>query len=82
MSDEITVKVGDADLKVEDVYVITKGVEELEVLEADIIYDRQGEVNLRLDLVRASHTSFESRNVIELEERYSVQMRLMLGKSR
>ena len=66
---EITVKVGDADLKAEDVYVITKGVEEVEVLEADIVYDRQGEVDFRPDLVRASHTSFELRNVIELEEK-------------
>jgi len=66
---EITVKVGDADLRAEDVYVITKGVEEVEVLEADIVYDRQGEVDFRPDLVRASHTSFELRNVIELEEK-------------
>ena len=65
---EITVKVGDADLKAEDVYVITKGVEEIEVLEADIVYDRQGEMDFRPDLVRASHTAFELRNVIELEE--------------
>jgi hypothetical protein len=65
---EITVKVGDADLKAEDVYVITKKeVEEVEVLDADILYDRQGEVDFRLDLVRASHTSSELRNVIELE---------------
>ena len=65
---EITVKVGDADLKAEDVYVITKKeVEEFEVLDADILYDRQGEVDFRLDLVRASHTSSELRNVIELE---------------
>ncbi|MEC8284416.1 MAG: hypothetical protein VX024_07755 [SAR324 cluster bacterium] len=61
-------KVGDADLKAEDVYVITKGVEEIEVLEADIVYDRQGEMDFRPDLVRASHTAFELRNVIELEE--------------
>lgn len=61
-------KVGDADLKAEDVYVITKKeVEEVEVLDADILYDRQGEVDFRLDLVRASHTSSELRNVIELE---------------
>ena len=65
---EITVKVGDADLKAEDVYVITKKeVEEVEVLDADILYDRQGEVDFRLDLVRASHTSSELRNVIELQ---------------
>ncbi|MBT6726009.1 MAG: hypothetical protein HN867_12090 [Deltaproteobacteria bacterium] len=65
---EITVKDGDADLKAEDVYVITKKeVEEVEVLDADILYDRQGEVDFRLDLVRASHTSSELRNVIELE---------------
>ena len=65
---EITVKDGDADLKAEDVYVITKKeVEEVEVLDADILYDRQGEVGFRLDLVRASHTSSELRNVIELE---------------
>ena len=62
-------KVGDADLKAEDVYVITKGVEEIEVLEADIVYDRQGEGDFRPDLVRACHTSFELRNVIELEEK-------------
>ena len=61
-------KVGDAYLKAEDVYVITKGVEEIEVLEADIVYDRQGEMNFRPDLVRASHTAFELRNVIELEK--------------
>ena len=65
---EITVKVGDADLMAEDVYVITKKeVEEVEVLDADILYDSQGEVDFRLDLVRASHTSSELRNVIELE---------------
>ena len=44
-------KVGDADLKAEDVYVITKGVEEIDVLEADIVYDRQGEMDFRPDLV-------------------------------
>ena len=39
-------KDGDADLKAEDVYVITKKeVEEVEVLDADILYDRQGEVD-------------------------------------
>ena len=65
---EITVKVDDADLKAEDVYVITRGVEEVEVLEADIVYDRQGEIDFRPDLVRASHAAFELRIVIDLEE--------------
>lgn len=65
---EVSVTVGDADLKADQVYIIVKGEEDIEVPEADMVYTYDGDVEFHPDLVRAHHTTFENRVEFELEE--------------
>lgn len=83
----VRVEVDDADVKVDRVYLELEGIEEVEIPDTDVIYDRDGVEERRREIVRASTTTtrlnltLDEAQVLVANEKYDWTCTIELPES-
>ncbi|AWB66655.1 hypothetical protein C2869_09515 [Saccharobesus litoralis] len=80
----VRAEIDDADIDCDRVYLKIKGAEEIEVQDVDVIYDRDGDVDRRVETIHAQHKTVEmeltvaSGQKLEANQSYEWQIQVEL----